>query len=388
MPYHIAIYDWSLYTLPSAIPMTDINGDTHSNDPASPDYNSRAPSWIGETFTFNGGLSTLIEITDDDDQFEDGYVETGGAQTLTQDVIINGTTYLAGSVIENEFSMLDAAGNEVFVVRIGGVNIGFGYLSGQEPIKGETFTGTVGRDGDAFDSGDGISSSEPYSNIACYAEGTLIMTPDGERHVENLRPGDHIMTLDRGAQPIRWMRRNTYALEQATTDDKPVQIKAGALGRNLPAQNLIVSAQHRILVGGAGQLDGAFTNEAFAPAKSLTAVPGIRHMKGKTEITWIHFACDRHEVVTANGCLSESLLLGPMVVNGLQAAERRALTDIFGPDLDGTPARECLTVGAVKRKLARHRTEKAALLANEICKWDCDLAGETCEADRLRDTAA
>ena len=58
MAYYIAIFDWSLYTLPSAIPMTDIEGDTHSNDPASPDYSASAPTWIGETFTFNGGSST------------------------------------------------------------------------------------------------------------------------------------------------------------------------------------------------------------------------------------------------------------------------------------------------------------------------------------------
>ncbi len=207
MPYYIAVYDWSLYTLPSSIPMTDIEGDTHSNDPASPDYSSSAPTWIGETFTFNGGSSIQIEITDDDGLFEDGYVETGGAQTLTQDVTINGTTYLAGAVIENEFSMLDAAGNEVFVVRIDGVNVGFGYPVGQEPTIGTTFTGTTGRDGDPLDSGDGMSSSsEPYTNIVCFAAGTLIDTPEGARAVETLTPGDLVMTLDHGAQPIRWTR--------------------------------------------------------------------------------------------------------------------------------------------------------------------------------------
>jgi len=127
MPYYITIYDWSLYTLLPAIPMADIEGDTHSNDPASPDYSPTAPSWIGETFTYNGGSSTLLEINDDDLDFEDGYVETGGTQTLAQDVTINGTTYLAGSVVENEFSMLDASGNEVWIVRIDGINVVCGW---------------------------------------------------------------------------------------------------------------------------------------------------------------------------------------------------------------------------------------------------------------------
>jgi hypothetical protein len=238
MAYYIAIFDWSLYTLPSAIPMTDIEGDTHSNDPASPDYSASAPTWIGETFTFNGGSSTQVKITDDDGQFQDGYVETGGAQTLTQDVTINGTTYLAGSVIENEFSMLDASGNEVFVVRIDGVNVGFGYPVGQEPTNGSTFTATEGRDGDPLDSGDGTSSSsEPYANIVCYAPGTLIATPGGPRAVETLEVGDLVDTVDHGPQTIRWVHSSDHPLDQVEVDTKPVLIAAGALGRGLPADS-------------------------------------------------------------------------------------------------------------------------------------------------------
>lgn len=375
--------------------MTDIEGDTHSNDPAHPDYSSSAPTWIGETFTFNGGASTPIEISDDDGQFEDGYVETGGAQTLAQDVTINGTTYLAGSVIENEFSMLDASGNEVFIVRIDGINIGFGYPAGQEPTNGTTFTGTTGRDGAPEDSGDGVSSSsEPYNNIVCFAEGTLILTPEGERPVECLRPGQEVLTLDRGPQRIRWTRRYLHGLEDVSTDEKPVQIAAGALGGERPKQDLVVSPQHRILVGGHRQLPGLFPTEAFAPAKSLTKLPGIRHLKSKRNITIVHFACDRHEVVSSNGCFSESLLLGPMVLKGMSASERQAVVDIFGPALtpttalNGTPARKCLKFRTVRRQIVKSSQPQKELTAKEAGKWDVDAAMERHEAELLREVIA
>ena len=136
-------------------------------------------------------------------------------------------------------------------------------------------------------------------------------------------------------------------------------------------------------------MDGWFKAESFAPAKALTALQGIRHMKGKQTITWIHFSCDRHEVVIANGCLSESLLLGPMVVNGLTGMERKALSDIFGlasaPDaaLNGPPARECLKVGKVRRHLEECLKEKQRRTAKEIKKWDVDFAMENWEAERL-----
>ena len=269
------------------------------------------------------------------------------------------------------------------------------------PAAGVTSTniGSADTNGTSLETADDgatyqVQATPNPGTIPCYAPGTLIDTPDGPRAVETLQPGDLVMTLDHGPQPIRWTRSGDQPLEDAEVDDKPVQIKAGALGRNLPAHGLIVSPQHRILVGGHRQLQSLFKSEAFAPAKSLTSLRGIRHMKGKTKITWIHFACERHEVVTANGCLSESLLLGPMVVNGLTAAERQTVIDIFGiaptPDaaLNGPPARECLAVGAVRRQLAKKSEAQEKLVAKEIKKWDVDAAMERYEAERMREAKA
>lgn len=227
--------------------------------------------------------------------------------------------------------------------------------------------------------------------VVCYAAGTMIETPDGPRPVESLQPGDLVLTLDHGAMPIRWVRSSDHALEEVEVDEKPVLIAAGALGSGVPAQDLIVSPQHRMLVGGVGQLQSHFKTEAFAPAKSLTSLRGIRHMKGQSHITWVHFACDRHEIVTANGCLSESLLLGPMAVKGLTLSERLTLTAIFGPTpspdaaLNGAPARTCLKVGEVHRLLAEYSKTKSKSAETEIHNWDRDVALEKHAVERSHD---
>lgn len=203
-------------------------------------------------------------------------------------------------------------------------------------------------------------SAPNEGTITCYSPGTLIRTPDGARVVEKLRPGDRVTTLDNGPQIIRWTRQSKHVLERADDGARPVLIRAGALGRSLPDRDLIVSPHHRILVGGAGQLQSVFPSEAFVPARALTTAPGIRHMRGRTRMTWVHFACDRHEIVFANGCLSESILLGPMALRALSGIERRCLTDIFGMPLrpggalNGRPARKCLTVSAARGYFARH----------------------------------
>ena len=193
------------------------------------------------------------------------------------------------------------------------------------------------------------------STVVCFASGTLIDTPSGPRAVEELDVGDAVETLDHGLQTIRWTLKSEHFLEK--TDDKPILISAGALGLGRPAQDLIVSPQHRILVGGEQQLVGCFRSEVFAPAKALTVLSGVRQMRGKKAVTWVHFSCDRHEVVFANGCLTETLLLGEMVLQGLSETSQQIVTGMYGPAsnpanaLNGPPARECLKVGDVRRQL-------------------------------------
>lgn len=224
--------------------------------------------------------------------------------------------------------------------------------------------------------------------FVCYAPGVQIKTPDGPRAVEALQPGDLVCTLDHGPQVVRWVDSNEHSLRCRKQDDRPVLIRAGALGRGAPAQDIIVSPQHRVLVGGGGQLQHIFRAEVFVPAKALTALPGIRFMNGRADITWIHFACDAHEVVFANGCLSESLLIGPMVVKGLPEPERIKLRSMFGAlasdmALNGPPARECLGSGKARRMIDDALRRKRARLQDDIAKWDADLAADCGRAKQL-----
>ncbi|WP_299968901.1 Hint domain-containing protein [uncultured Roseobacter sp.] len=212
-------------------------------------------------------------------------------------------------------------------------------------------------------------SSDGYANIThaassttevvCFAPGTLISCPDTPRPVETLGVGDLVNTLQHGPQPIRWIHHGTHPLEGVARQAMPVMIRTGALGPGFPSKDLVVSPHHRIFVGGNGQLENYFPTEALAPAKSLTALRGIRYMMGKKEITWRHIAFDKHEVISANGCWAESLLLGPMVLQGLTLTKRRILNDMYGPvksggdALNGPTSYACLSVGQAQQHIAQ-----------------------------------
>ncbi len=336
-----------------------------------------------------------VDVNDDgvihDDEYGTGdflsYDTGGGVNTTTLDnpSLYNADIQLGdGSTMSVPVLVIQAANGDVFVSE---------YPS--NPLDGlaiQSISLVSLRTSQASGINQGASNVE-NSTVVCYCESTLITTSKGEIPAGALRPGDLVMTLDHGLQPIRWIHSDNCPLEEVGVDAKPVLIAAGALGNGRPHQDLIVSPQHRLLVGGGGQLDGWFKTESFAPAKSLTGLHGIRHMKGKNTITWIHFACDRHEVVTANGCLSESLLLGPMVLNALKRNERSELADIYGAAptlhaaLNGPAARKYLKAGEVRHHLAQCKKNVRRRTSKAISKWDLDHAMAQFEADELKFTA-
>ena len=109
-------------------------------------------------------------------------------------------------------------------------------------------------------------------DVTCFARGTRIETPRGAVAVEDLRPGDLVLTRDRGAQPLRWVgsSRVDGGTLASTPRLRPIRIRAGALGRHAPAQDLLVSPQHRILV-----------RRRRGPGRCQAAGSSGRHRRGR-----------------------------------------------------------------------------------------------------------
>ncbi|MEM7491625.1 MAG: hypothetical protein AAF390_21115, partial [Pseudomonadota bacterium] len=84
----------------------------------------------------------LIQVDDDDDEFDDAFIDPGTSQTLAAPVTVNGTTFPVGSVVELEFSITaDPRGPgpdlTFLYVRIDGVNVG---MTGEVlPEAGRTY---------------------------------------------------------------------------------------------------------------------------------------------------------------------------------------------------------------------------------------------------------
>lgn len=236
-----------------------------------------------------------------------------------------------------------------------------GPAAGSTSIAGPTTSG--GQSIATYDNGAtyGVKDPPDPGIIPCFAPGTLIATAAGARAVETIRAGDVVHTLDHGPQTVIWTRRGRKALDRAADTEKPILIAANALGPNHPRRDLIVSQQHRILVGYKSQLESAFEAEVLVPAKALTILPGVRVMKGRKHVDWVHLAFARHEIIVSEGCHTESLLLGPMVVNRLTRLQKEELLSLFGvaepgKPLNGPPARTILKTRPAREALVAWKT--------------------------------
>ena len=172
--------------------------------------------------------------------------------------------------------------------------------------------------------------------------------------VEDLREGDRVITRDNGLQEVRWVGERTLgAADLATAPHlQPVLIRAGALGHGLPERDMLVSPQHRVLLTSERASLYFGEREVLAAAKHLTGMEGIDDMRA-TEATYIHFMCDRHEVVLSDGAWTESFQPGEQVLDGMGDASREEIYALF-PELRDTKGIE--TYQAARRSLKRHET--------------------------------
>ncbi|MBT0957491.1 Hint domain-containing protein [Alphaproteobacteria bacterium KMM 3653] len=164
------------------------------------------------------------------------------------------------------------------------------------------------------------------NTVPCFVAGTGILTPSGEVPVESLRPGDLVMTLDDGPQPLRWAGRRSVA---AQGDYAPIAFAAGALGDH---DALELSPQHRVLLSDERAELMFDALEVLVAAKELVNDMTVRRRRGG-QVTYVHLMFDRHQIIWSAGLPSESFLPGAQTLSVFDRAVVEEITALF-PQLD------------------------------------------------------
>ncbi len=243
-----------------------------------------------------------------------------------------------------------AAGTEYWIVATGSATSKAVWLF-------DSSDAGVGASGQSYDDHGGIHSNTNGAYIAdvevytaCYCAGTLIRTGRGDASVETLEIGDEVMTVSGALRPIKWIGRRSYGRRfiMGRKDILPVCIKAGALADNVPARDLWISPHHAMF----------FADEPggmLIEARDLVNGISIVQAQSVDKVEYFHIELDSHDVIIADGALSETFLdddnrgmfHNAQDYDALYGDEERAPAHYCAPRLD-----EGYELEAVRRRLA------------------------------------
>jgi hypothetical protein len=135
---------------------------------------------------------------------------------------------------------------------------------------------------------------------SCFLRGTQVLTPDGYRSIEALAAGDKVTTRFAGSVPIKAV--DGFTLDRVAGKwvgpSRPVRVKRHALGENMPAQDLCLTAAHAVVVDG-----------ALVPVVNLINGTSIvfETAEGRDTLDFFHIELERHDVLDVQGASCESL---------------------------------------------------------------------------------
>lgn len=186
-----------------------------------------------------------------------------------------------------------------------------------------------------------ISPSQPAQTdaVISFTQGTRITTATGTRAVEDLRPGDKVMTRDDGLQKVMWIGQRTMsgAKLHAMPELRPVCIRAGAIGRGthrakLPQTDLLVSPHHRLLMS-SGTAESLFgQREVAITAKDLIDGVSVVTDDSLREVQYYHLLLPRRAVLWANGMPSESHHPADGMLDTVEELQRERLLSLLPDD--------------------------------------------------------
>ncbi|EHH69025.1 Hint domain-containing protein [Gluconobacter morbifer] len=148
-----------------------------------------------------------------------------------------------------------------------------------------------------------VNGATGYNRQLCFLAGTKILTPKGEKIIEDLRIGDEITTYVHGrpvTQPVVWIGTQHMTANPSLPLDQagyPVRVVRNALGDGIPAQDLLITPEHCL-----------FLNDSFVPVRMLVNGRSIFYDRGFPDYDYYHVETRDHSIISANGALTESYL--------------------------------------------------------------------------------
>lgn len=171
--------------------------------------------------------------------------------------------------------------------------------------------------------------------VTSFARGTLIETVSGQVAVEDLVPGDRLMTADNGPQVLRWIGACLPLSDRGPqAASRFVRIRADAFGPALPSHDIVVSERFRLLRSDRINQSLHGGAQVLVPIGRMIDGVNVVEVRPGEALEFFAIVCDSHEIISANRLATETFHPGLEQIALMSDEARLQLGRLF-PHLGG-----------------------------------------------------
>jgi Hint domain len=168
-----------------------------------------------------------------------------------------------------------------------------GYSSGTLSFAGGAFELSLGGGGTLVTT---ASADGAALGVLCFCADTMILTPSGERRVQELAVGDLVTTANGAKRPIVWIGSGkVLATRGRRSAATPVIVRKDAIATDVPLRDLHVTKGHSL-----------FIDDVLIPVEFLVNHRSIVWDDRAQEVELYHVELEDHDVLIADGAAAES----------------------------------------------------------------------------------
>ena len=167
------------------------------------------------------------------------------------------------------------------------------------------------------------------SAFAAFARGTPIATPCGAVSIEDLQPGDTILTSDGSLARLMWIGSSSFVPADAGRRIPLIRITPDSFGHDRPDSFLTFGPAARLLHTPHDLRSANGEHRMLTPLRNFLDGVNVIEVAPPTPVRLFHLCLDRHAAISAGGIEVESFHPGTATMQRVSSSLRQRFLALF-----------------------------------------------------------
>lgn len=165
--------------------------------------------------------------------------------------------------------------------------------------------------------------------FSAFAQGCRVLTTQGEIAVEDLHPGDLIVTADSTSAPLLWIGSSSFVAADSGKRTPQIRVMADSLGAGRPTGFITFGPTARVLHTPLHMRGNEISQQVFTPIRDLVDGVNIIEIAPPTPVRLYHLCLDQHAAINVGGLYVETYHPGPNLMGEMPIHYREKFLGMF-----------------------------------------------------------